>query len=55
MTTSSIFKYANNISVSRDSNSARSITTGGYARTQRLGPTVISIATRRSSARINVY
>ena len=43
MTTSSIFKYANNISVSRDSNSARSITTGGYARTQRLGPTVISI------------
>ena len=43
MSESTIFKYANNVSVNRNTNSARSITTGGYARTERLGPTVISI------------
>ena len=37
MTTSSIFKYANDISMNRSSPSARSVTTGGYARTHRLG------------------
>lgn len=43
MTTSIIFKYANDISVGRNANSARSITTGGYARTERLGPSFISL------------
>ena len=43
MTTSSIFKYANDISINRSSPSARSISTGGYARTHRLGPSIISL------------
>ena len=42
MATSAIFKYANDISMNRSANSARSITTGGYARTHRLGPSVMS-------------
>lgn len=42
MATSSIFKYANDISMNRSANSARSVTTGGYARTHRLGPSVMS-------------
>lgn len=43
MATSAIFKYANDISTNRSTASARSITTGGYARTHRLGPSLISI------------
>ena len=43
MTTSSIFKYANDISMNRSSPSARSVTTGGYARTHRLGPSLLSL------------
>ena len=42
MATSAIFKYANDISMNRSANSARSVTTGGYARTHRLGPSVMS-------------
>ena len=42
MATSVIFKYANDISMNRSANSARSVTTGGYARTHRLGPSVMS-------------
>ncbi len=43
MSTSSIFKYANDISINRSSSSARSVSTGGYARTHRLGPSIISL------------
>jgi hypothetical protein len=44
MADSKIFKYANNISYNRNTNSARSITTGGYARTHRLGPSLYNIS-----------
>ena len=43
MATSSIFKYANDISINRAAPSARSVSTGGYARTHRLGPSIISL------------
>jgi hypothetical protein len=43
MSESTIFKYANDISMNRKSNSARSVTTGGYARTHKLGPSLISL------------
>lgn len=43
MADSSIFKYANDISFNRSTKSGRSVTTGGYARTHRLGPTVYTI------------
>ena len=43
MSESIIFKYANDISMNRKSNSARSVTTGGYARTHRLGPSLLSL------------
>ena len=43
MTTSAIFKYANDIAMNRSSPSARSVTTGGYARTHRLGPSLLSL------------
>lgn len=42
MASSKIFEYANDISMNRSSASARSITTGGYGRTHRLGPSVLS-------------
>ena len=43
MSESIIFKYANDISMNRKSNSARSVTTGGYARTHKLGPSLLSL------------
>lgn len=43
MAESKIFKYANDITYNRSVNSARSVTTGGYARTHRLGPTIYNI------------
>lgn len=43
MADSAIFKYANDISMNRSASSARSVTTGGYARTHRLGPSLISL------------
>lgn len=42
MADSAIFKYANDISMNRSASSARSITTGGYGRTHRLGPSLVS-------------
>lgn len=42
MADSKIFKYANDISMNRSASSARSITTGGYGRTHRLGPSLVS-------------
>lgn len=43
MADSAIFKYANDITMNRSASSARSITTGGYGRTHRLGPSLLSI------------
>ena len=43
MADSAIFKYANDITMNRSASSARSITTGGYGRTHRLGPSFLSI------------
>lgn len=43
MANSSIFKYANDISFNRSTKSGRSVTTGGFARTNRLGPSVYTI------------
>tara|TARA_R100001530_G_scaffold133400_1_gene106747 strand:+ start:1288 stop:3078 length:1791 start_codon:yes stop_codon:yes gene_type:complete len=43
MADSKIFKYANNITYNRNTTSARSITTGGYARTHRTGPTLYNM------------
>lgn len=43
MANSSIFKYANDISMKRSTNSARSVSVGGYARTHRLGPSLINL------------
>ncbi len=43
MADSAIFKYANDITMNRSAASARSVSTGGYARTHRLGPSLISI------------
>lgn len=43
MADSAIFKYANDITMNRSASSARSVTTGGYGRTHRLGPSLISI------------
>jgi hypothetical protein len=43
MADSSIFKYANDISINRSTKSGRSVTTGGFARTHRLGPTIYTI------------
>lgn len=43
MADSAIFKYANDITMNRSAASARSVTTGGYARTHRLGPSLLSI------------
>ena len=42
MADSKIFQYANDISMNRSASSARSITTGGYGRTHRLGPSLVS-------------
>jgi len=43
MADSAIFKYANDITMNRSASSARSVTTGGYGRTHRLGPSLLSI------------
>lgn len=43
MADSKIFKYANDVSFNRNSKSGRSITTGGYAKTHRLGTNIYTI------------